>query len=35
MTMLSGVHTIGFTRCITFHGRIYGNVNMDASYAVL
>ncbi|KAL6876384.1 hypothetical protein ACP4OV_012956 [Aristida adscensionis] len=33
MTALSGAHTIGQARCATFRGRIYGDPNIDASFA--
>ncbi|KAL6602832.1 hypothetical protein ACP70R_043193 [Stipagrostis hirtigluma subsp. patula] len=35
MTALSGAHTIGQARCATFRGRIYGDANIDASFAAL
>ncbi|TVU07813.1 hypothetical protein EJB05_41182 [Eragrostis curvula] len=33
MTALSGAHTIGQARCVTFRGRIYGDANIDATFA--
>ncbi|KAF7102816.1 hypothetical protein CFC21_103884 [Triticum aestivum] len=33
MTALSGAHTIGQARCTTFRDRIYGNSNIDATFA--
>uniref|UniRef100_R7W5P5 Peroxidase n=1 Tax=Aegilops tauschii TaxID=37682 RepID=R7W5P5_AEGTA len=33
MTALSGAHTVGQARCTTFRDRIYGNSNMDATFA--
>ncbi|TVU07806.1 hypothetical protein EJB05_41175, partial [Eragrostis curvula] len=33
MTALSGAHTIGQARCVTFRGRIYGDANINASFA--
>ncbi|KAJ1259485.1 hypothetical protein BS78_10G159300 [Paspalum vaginatum] len=35
MTALSGAHTIGFARCTTFRGRIYGDTDINASFAAL
>ena len=35
MTALSGAHTIGQARCTTFRGRIYGDTNINASFAAL
>ncbi|KAL5707512.1 Peroxidase 52 [Ranunculus cassubicifolius] len=33
MTALSGAHTIGYARCLTFRGRIYNDTNIDAGFA--
>ncbi|KAJ1402460.1 Secretory peroxidase [Sesbania bispinosa] len=33
MVALSGAHTIGKARCLTFRQRIYNDTNIDASYA--
>ena len=33
MTALSGAHTIGQARCTTFRSRIYGDTNINASFA--
>ncbi|XP_066370129.1 peroxidase P7-like [Miscanthus floridulus] len=35
MTALSGAHTIGQARCTTFRSRIYGDTNINASFAAL
>ena len=35
MTALSGAHTIGQARCTTFRARIYGDANIDPSFAAL
>jgi peroxidase len=35
MTALSGAHTIGQARCTTFRGRIYGDTDINASFAAL
>ncbi|XP_047967233.1 lignin-forming anionic peroxidase-like [Salvia hispanica] len=33
MVALSGSHTIGQARCVTFRARIYGNTSIDAGFA--
>ncbi|KAH6826063.1 Peroxidase superfamily protein [Perilla frutescens var. hirtella] len=33
MVALSGSHTLGQARCVTFRGRIYGNDSIDAGFA--
>ncbi|WOK99789.1 peroxidase P7-like [Canna indica] len=33
MVALSGSHTIGLARCVTFRGRIYNETNIDPSFA--
>lgn len=33
MVALSGAHTIGQARCVTFRGRIYNDTNIDAGFA--
>ncbi|MQL75427.1 hypothetical protein Taro_007830 [Colocasia esculenta] len=33
MTALSGSHTIGQARCVTFRGRIYNDTNINANFA--
>ncbi|KAG0466004.1 hypothetical protein HPP92_020168 [Vanilla planifolia] len=33
MVALSGSHTIGMARCVTFRGRIYNETNIDAGFA--
>ncbi|XP_065036960.1 lignin-forming anionic peroxidase-like [Musa acuminata AAA Group] len=33
MVALSGAHTIGQARCVTFRGRIYGETNIDSGFA--
>ncbi|XP_006657041.2 peroxidase P7-like isoform X1 [Oryza brachyantha] len=35
MTALSGAHTLGQARCVTFRGRIYSDGNIDAAFAAL
>ncbi|CAN6194904.1 unnamed protein product [Urochloa humidicola] len=35
MTALSGAHTVGQARCVTFRGRIYNDTNIDATFASL
>jgi peroxidase len=35
MTVLSGAHTIGQSRCFLFRDRIYNDQNIDASFAAL
>ncbi|KAL6876426.1 hypothetical protein ACP4OV_012998 [Aristida adscensionis] len=35
MTALSGAHTIGQARCATFRDRIYGDANINATFASL
>ncbi|CAI0385244.1 unnamed protein product [Linum tenue] len=33
LTALSGAHTIGQARCVTFRGRIYNDTNIDPAFA--
>jgi peroxidase len=33
MTALSGAHTVGRARCLLFRGRIYGEPNINATFA--
>ncbi|KAF8746381.1 hypothetical protein HU200_013398 [Digitaria exilis] len=33
MTALSGAHTVGRARCVFFRGRIYGETNINATFA--
>ncbi|CAO2816976.1 unnamed protein product [Amaranthus hypochondriacus] len=33
MVVLSGAHTIGFARCVSFRPHIYNDTNIDASFA--
>jgi peroxidase len=33
MTALSGAHTVGRVRCLFFRGRIYGEPNINATFA--
>ncbi|XP_052159035.1 peroxidase P7-like [Oryza glaberrima] len=33
MTALSGAHTVGRARCLMFRGRIYGEANINATFA--
>lgn len=35
MTALSGGHTIGQARCVTFRGRVYNDTNIDPRFAAL
>ncbi|KAG8075556.1 hypothetical protein GUJ93_ZPchr0006g43989 [Zizania palustris] len=35
MTALSGAHTLGQARCVTFRGRIYNDSNIDSAFAAL
>ncbi|RLN09531.1 peroxidase 70-like [Panicum miliaceum] len=35
LTALSGAHTIGFSQCQNFRGRIYNDTNIDAAFAAL
>jgi peroxidase len=35
MTALSGAHTVGQARCITFRDRIYKDANINATFASL
>ncbi|KAJ4744409.1 Peroxidase [Rhynchospora pubera] len=34
MVVLSGAHTIGQARCVTFRGRIYNETNIDPGFAI-
>ena len=35
MTALSGAHTVGRARCVFFRGRIYGEPNINATFAAV
>ncbi|KAG6402974.1 hypothetical protein SASPL_135189 [Salvia splendens] len=35
MVALSGSHTIGQARCVTFRARIYGNTNINPGFAIM